>query len=266
MTQPLQPQQQQQPPQQQQHVPQYQQSQYQQPQYQPIQPQQYQGKPPPPHVSSRGMWSTKLTLRIISIIFCIVIIGVAASVAVDWSLFPLVTLVPPAGVAFIWNFSESICLCVRRGHRGIHPGAVVGVDLILWLGYLVAIVIFAIWTGIADGYYYTYYTAFTNYRAIFGIGIIEILLHMILFIMGCYETSVRNRNQAPQIVYVQAPTGAAMYPANFPMAQAYQPVYAQGHPPVHQYQYTPVGQPKMTELPTTTPTPISPVYNQQAEH
>lgn len=48
-----------------------------------------------------------------------------------------------------------------------------GVDLILWLGYLVAIVIFAISTGIADGYYYSYYTAFTNYRAIFGIGIIE---------------------------------------------------------------------------------------------
>lgn len=35
----------------------------------------------------------------------------------------------------IFDVAESICLLVRRGHRGMHPGACVAVDLILWLGF-----------------------------------------------------------------------------------------------------------------------------------
>ncbi|KAF7549564.1 hypothetical protein G7Z17_g6301 [Cylindrodendrum hubeiense] len=254
------------PPQQQQLLPHQHQHQHQQlPQHQQFQ-QQFQGKPMPPHVSSKGMWSTKLIFRIISIVCCLVIIGISASVVVSGPYYTaIIVLGPPAGIAFIWNVSEGICLCVRRGHRGIHPGAVVGVDLVLWLGYLVAVVLFAIMTGVADGYYgyYEYYGGLTNQRAIFAFGILEIIIHLTLFIIGCYETSVRNRNPATQVIYLQAgPNGTVMYPPNFPMTQAYQPVYAQAQLPVQQYQYAPINQPKMSELQTTIPPPVSPTYIQ----
>jgi len=35
-------------------------------------------------------------------------------------------------VIIIWDFAEFITLCARKG-RGIHPGAHVGVELILWI-------------------------------------------------------------------------------------------------------------------------------------
>lgn len=39
---------------------------------------------PPPHVSPKGMWVSKLIMRILSAIFSIVIIGLAASNTADW--------------------------------------------------------------------------------------------------------------------------------------------------------------------------------------
>ena len=38
-----------------------------------------------------------------------------------------------SAVALVWSISESVCLMVLKGHRGVHPGAIVGVDLIIWL-------------------------------------------------------------------------------------------------------------------------------------
>ena len=40
------------------------------------------------------------------------------------------------GLSLIWNCAEFITFCVNK--RGIHPGAHVGLDLILWLGLLAA--------------------------------------------------------------------------------------------------------------------------------
>ncbi|KAH7162764.1 hypothetical protein B0J13DRAFT_536913 [Dactylonectria estremocensis] len=263
MSQPLQPEQQQQ--QQQQRISQYQQ--YQPQPYQQQQQQQFQTRPPPPHISSKGMYATKLVLRILSMISAVVLIGISASVAVSWDYGPLVILVPPAGVAFIWDVAESICLCTRRGHRGIHPGAVVGVDLILWLGYIVAVVLFGIIWGVNDDYYYSYYySSVTNYRALIGFGAVEIILHLTLFIIGCYETNVRNRNPSTQVIYVQAgANNTVMYPSTYPMAQAqpyHSAYYTQAQVPSQQYQYTPLEQPKMTELSTAVPAPVATTYNQ----
>ncbi|KAH7170653.1 hypothetical protein EDB81DRAFT_174700 [Dactylonectria macrodidyma] len=265
MSQPLQPQQQQQPQlqqqQQQQRISQYQ-------QYQPQQfQQQFQTRPPPPHISSNGMYATKLVLRIFSMISAIVLIGISASVAVSWDYVALVILVPPAGVALIWDVAESICLCARRGHRGIHPGAIVGVDLILWLGYIVAVVFFGIiWGANGDYYYSYYYSSSTNYRALIGFGAVEVILHITLFIIGCYETNVRNRNPSTQVIYVQAGTNnASMYTSAYPMAQAqpyHSAYYTQAQVPAQQYQYTPLEQPKMNELPTAVPAPVATTYNQ----
>ena len=38
----------------------------------------------------------------------------------------------------IWTTAESICIVVRPGRRGIHPGANVALDLILWLLFIPA--------------------------------------------------------------------------------------------------------------------------------
>ena len=40
-------------------------------------------------------------------------------------------------MTFIWDVAEAISIVKRGGNRGIHPGAVVAVDLILWLGWAI---------------------------------------------------------------------------------------------------------------------------------
>lgn len=40
-------------------------------------------RPPPPHVSPKGIWSSKLLFRILSAIFSICIIGIAAANSTD---------------------------------------------------------------------------------------------------------------------------------------------------------------------------------------
>ena len=46
-------------------------------------------------------------------------------------------------VTFIWNVAEIICIRARGGNRGIHPGAVVAIDLIAWLGWAFILVLFS---------------------------------------------------------------------------------------------------------------------------
>ncbi len=48
-----------------------------------------------------------------------------------------------AAVSIIWNVAEFICVLVRGGHRGIHPGAIVAIDLVLWGGYIAAIFVYS---------------------------------------------------------------------------------------------------------------------------
>ncbi|KAK7431049.1 hypothetical protein QQZ08_002329 [Neonectria magnoliae] len=228
------------------------------------------------HVSPRGMWSSKMTLRILSVIFSIILIGVCAGTMDPWAL---IEFCPPAGIAFIWNIADTICLCVRRGHPGIHPGACVGVDLLLWLGYIVSVTLFALF-GLDGAYYYGYYNYYNSlggssvsaYRAIFAFGILEILVHFTLFVIACYETHVRNRNsRAQQVIYIPAGSkGTIMYPPNFPMGQTYQqpqPTYTPNQPPMQQYQqYTAPQQNHLasSEVPTTTTSPpvVAPPQNQ----
>lgn len=38
-------------------------------------------------------------------------------------------------MALIWDVAEFITLCARGGKLGIHPGAHVGLHLVLWLGF-----------------------------------------------------------------------------------------------------------------------------------
>lgn len=52
----------------------------------------------------------------------------------------------------IWDVAEAICILARRGHRGIHPGAIVAIDLLLWLGFIAGTVMFALYHLFVDTY------------------------------------------------------------------------------------------------------------------
>lgn len=36
---------------------------------------------------------------------------------------------------FVWDVAEIICILKRGGHRGIHPGAIIAMDLLSWLAW-----------------------------------------------------------------------------------------------------------------------------------
>ncbi|KAH6842413.1 hypothetical protein B0I37DRAFT_381868 [Chaetomium sp. MPI-CAGE-AT-0009] len=95
-----------------------------------------QGKPPPPHISPTGMWVSKLALRFIQFALAIAIIGCAGSILSSgvWRSITFIVITPQAIVSAIWSLAEGICIIARAGHRGIHPGANVALDLLLWLG------------------------------------------------------------------------------------------------------------------------------------
>jgi hypothetical protein len=49
----------------------------------------------------------------------------------------------------LWDIAEGICILARGGHRGIHPGANVAVDLLIWLAFVPCIV-FLLFLGLAS--------------------------------------------------------------------------------------------------------------------
>lgn len=115
----------------------------------------------PKYTSPGGMWVSKLILRIFSVIFCITLIALAGSMAsqhvVDALLF--IVMGPPVIVALAWDIAEGICILVRGGHRGIHPGACVGVDLILWLGLIASTTILGL-LGLGSARFFFYYNSY----------------------------------------------------------------------------------------------------------
>jgi len=89
-------------------------------------------------VSSRGWYITKIVFGAFIITSDIIIFGVGgglASAYYDWNgLLYILIVFPVAFVSLCWQISEFITLCVHR-NRGIHPGAHVGMHLVLWLGF-----------------------------------------------------------------------------------------------------------------------------------
>lgn len=94
-----------------------------------------------------------------------------------------ISSLPQACVSFIWDVAEGICILARRGRRGIHPGAIVAVDLLLWLGYVAGIACFGTiafydlsTTSYSRGYYYDddYVPLRNMSQAILGFGILEV--------------------------------------------------------------------------------------------
>ncbi|KAK3316804.1 hypothetical protein B0H66DRAFT_592929 [Apodospora peruviana] len=254
--------------------------------------QQPPARPPPKHISPPGMWASKLTLRIISLVFCIALIGLGGSLASTGivSVLPFAIMGPPVFAALIWDIAEGICILARGGHRGIHPGANVGVDLLLWLALTACTVI--LWLiGIASSFLYVYCDSYYDYdynyyrddcdnlgynlneligkgRAILGLAAVLTILHFVTFVIACYETNLRNRRGTTNIVYMYTTTtttpggmpqhGGQQYamPQTYSVAAPAQVYY----PHQQQQQQQPMYYTYATQSPpttTTTPTPMT---------
>ncbi|KAL2162468.1 hypothetical protein VTH06DRAFT_7381 [Thermothelomyces fergusii] len=185
---------------------------------------------PPKYVSPPGTWKTKLALRAASIVFLIILCALAGSLAADSRLdgatLLIVILAPAAIVTFIWDVAEIICIWMRGGHRGIHPGAVVAIDLLAWLGWgLVDLLVIPYSIIVTSDYYVTDHWRDDVYgydeleadpeyaavlrdvhakgRAIASFAVLTTLIHFAVFVIACYETNIRNRMS--RTVYIMQP-------------------------------------------------------------
>jgi hypothetical protein len=133
------------------------------------------------YITPRKFFITKLCLRAASLVS-----GVVVMALVFWLLsydasLPALILGPPVrktlhhtalgpklilflqtALSLCWSFSELICLFVRYGHNGIDPGAIVGCDLILWLGLITTTILTRL---TRDGFYFEYPHANSKYAS-----------------------------------------------------------------------------------------------------
>ncbi|CAI4213219.1 unnamed protein product [Parascedosporium putredinis] len=179
---------------------------------------------------TKPTWITKLVLRALALIFGISLIGLIGAIAAihRYSYYddgyyysssdawlPLAIVGGQIIVSICWNIAEIISILVRRGHRGTHPGACVGMDLLLWIGVLVGIsMLGAFCWGATCGYDFDEDgdegpAVLSRTKALLGLGSILTFLHIVLFCIACWETSVRN--SVPKVVLDR--NGAPLRPA-----------------------------------------------------
>ncbi|KAH8649938.1 hypothetical protein BX600DRAFT_554390 [Xylariales sp. PMI_506] len=182
---------------------------------------------------SRAWHITKIVLYVFSLIFSVVVLGVSIGLVVDPAIesIQIIWIAPQACVAICWGVAELITICARSGHRGIHPGAHVALHLLLWIGYSASIGLTAYFLAFAlecDYYcsYYDYYDYYSsNYlgslQALVAFSALLVLIHFILFVRACVETSQRNRMTSAMVVMPPAMYYAAPPPAmgQYPVAQ-----------------------------------------------
>ncbi|KAK4223379.1 hypothetical protein QBC38DRAFT_517166, partial [Podospora fimiseda] len=101
---------------------------------------------PPPHVSPRGMWISKLILRSIELASSIATIGVVTNMMSNDLVTTTTVGITACSVSLriIWTIADTACIIFRRGRRGIHPGANIALDLILWIVFIGLIIFFSL--------------------------------------------------------------------------------------------------------------------------
>ncbi|KAI4599074.1 hypothetical protein KJ359_002491 [Pestalotiopsis sp. 9143b] len=213
----------------------------------------------------------KIGLTIASLVFCIVLLGLSVAISIGpgydaWNI-TIYWIGPLIGIAGCWDIAELITLfgCGKRHggefRRGIHPGAHVGVNLIIWLVGIVCIFLSVVAYITArsqirscqdeqnsDSSYYSYYYYYCDddeysllssglylpaIRAIEAFVALLTLDHFIFFVLACIETNVRNKSRSavmmmpPQMYYNpqggMAPYGYPMVPPQAYMAHPQQP-------------------------------------------
>ncbi|KAI1382940.1 uncharacterized protein F4822DRAFT_87170 [Hypoxylon trugodes] len=183
---------------------------------------------------SRQWSATKNALNILSVAFCVIILGIAIELSVNPSVqsYIAVWTAPQAGVALLWSAGTLITTyTARRDGRDIHPGAQVAVQLILWLGFSVGVGLtayilkFALeFAGFEDrhahpqlhDYYYPHndgYEYYSGYyihsmEAIITFLSLLVIVHLSLFACACVETIKQRRtNNIPSFEMSSENTG-----------------------------------------------------------
>lgn len=174
--------------------------------------------------SNRTWLVIKPVLTSLSIVSCIIVLGISIALAVDPTVqsYIAVWTAPQAGVALLWSVTDLVTSCAQRSksnNRTIHPGAHVAVQLLLWLGFgtglgLTAHILkFALTFSALDDpeaypEYYAYYYGrndngddFEYYsnsyvrsmEALVAFLAILIIIHLLLFVRACVETTKQRK-------------------------------------------------------------------------
>ncbi|KAG6355645.1 hypothetical protein INS49_003607 [Diaporthe citri] len=199
-----------------------------------------------PFKTSKPFAVAKFVLGSFNLAFAIIALGltlgvVTTSFSMD-SFIGVIICLSLAVASIVWQLAEHITLAVRRGWRPIHPGAHVGVHLVLWV--LAILVAPSLYLSLAyelrdytiesdcesqrdsDGYYtgsgsssfYCNYYSFPSQAAAnkyFGMmealaafATLLLISHFTLFVMACVETDRRRKyGKATKVVYLVAAPG-----------------------------------------------------------
>ncbi|KKY34794.1 hypothetical protein UCDDA912_g05223 [Diaporthe ampelina] len=196
-----------------------------------------------PFKTSKPFAVAKLALGSFNLVFAIIALGLSLSVVMRsylmHSLISVIICLSLAVASIIWQLAEHITLAVRLDWRSIHPGAHVGVHLVLWV--LAILVVPSLCLSLSyemadytiradcerdgDGYYTgssssCYWYSFPSQgaadgyfrllEAISAFAVLMLISHLTLFVMACVESDRRRRHgKATKVVYLVAAPGAA---------------------------------------------------------
>ncbi|KAI0097422.1 hypothetical protein F4776DRAFT_651138 [Hypoxylon sp. NC0597] len=209
-----------------------------------------------PQISSRSWQIAKLTLQCASLVCCAIMLGLSVSTTWRGGAGVGILTVPVAIAVAVWTIAELVTLFFRRKNapgRGIHPGAHVGVQLILFLALILALFYSVMlwrsvqrsiepcneWTRDPDNSNWatqdtTSYYCPESYRdmindpsyrssvqAVIAFCVLLWAIHFTLFVRACVETQRRNSETPAIMMYPQQP-----WPAQY--QQSYPQSYPQG--------------------------------------
>ncbi|KAL2264112.1 hypothetical protein VTK26DRAFT_1981 [Humicola hyalothermophila] len=199
-------------------------------------------------------YKTKIALLVFSMLVSATTLGVAVAIGyVNWPYYTSPYTMPysievgvagtAAGCAILLAAVEFLCICCSKTGKGMPPGALVAFHLIIWLLAVCGVVLVTIILPSGPEYYgYWSYRGAKNdapleltttlHRVLLAFNAILIVVHFILFVGACVDTS-RARAARKDTVVVQVP---------YPYFRQYQwvapPLGTQGP----QYPVLPMGQ------------------------
>lgn len=223
-----------------------------------------------PFAPSKPFSVAKLVLGGFNLVFAIIALGLSlglVSTSFTFDTFIVVIIMAvTAIVSIVWQLAEFITIAARKSRRPIHPGAHVGVHLILWfLSILVVPTLFISLAYTLDDYsiegdcgsnggssysyqYCSYYTFasqaaadsyFRLMEALSAFSVLLLVAHFTLFVMACVETDRRRKHgRRTKVVYVVASTGPVDGRTYYsPVAPPRDPVAGNGAPDAGSYGY-----------------------------
>ncbi|KAJ1333445.1 hypothetical protein MN608_03435 [Microdochium nivale] len=248
----------------------------------------------PPH--SRAWAYAKLTMNFLVFVAALVVLSITCSFitdSVEITIFLALVVLPVAVAAMAWSLAEIITFTVRNGgikigrsfKSGIHPGAHVGLNLVLWMAWTLPVAITAVSASeIEDQYYrclrksqgstsnssYGYSSCSRSETAEFlenGDRVINsdiprlkvmlvfcalaLALQFALFVGACIDTDKRNKVRQ-RVVYVQAPMPVMMMPpyGGWPQQPPHPPPQGMMYSMAPMHQQQPYGVPQHNYFPS----------------